>query len=105
MTWFSGFAACQPDSLSSWLYQGYGTLVRCLLDECLLVHWIRTIAQLGRYTKSELMARRISQLVLALLPCGAVLADGPVDQALKPCGEAYYYASQVQGLYFGMSIC
>ena len=85
MTWFSDFSACQLDSLFPWLYQCCGTLAKCLDD-----YRIRIIAELGRYKKSEVMARRISQLLLALL-CSAVSAD----EVLKPCGEAYYQASQV----------
>jgi hypothetical protein len=41
------------------------------------------------------MARRIGQLVLALLQCSAVLATAPADEALQPCGDAYYYPSKV----------
>ena len=52
-------------------------------------------AQLSRYKLVDHMARRIDQLVLALLPCTAVLAAVPVDPNLKPCGDAYYYPSKV----------
>lgn len=51
-------------------------------------------AQLSRYKLVDHMARRIDQLVLALLPCTAVLAAVPVDPNLKPCGDAYYYPSK-----------
>jgi hypothetical protein len=41
------------------------------------------------------MARKVLQLVLAFLPCSAVLAAAPVDPALQLCGDAYYYPSKV----------
>jgi hypothetical protein len=59
------------------------------------LRWKRIIAELGRYRLFEDMARRIGQLVLALLSCSAILANTPVDEALKPCGDAYYYPSKV----------
>jgi hypothetical protein len=58
--------------------------------------WDTCNAELGRYVLFDLMARRLGQLVLALLPYGAVLANTPADEALKPCGEAYYYPSKVR---------
>ncbi len=56
-------------------------------------------AELSRYKLVDHMARRIGQLVLALLPCTAVLAAVPVDPNLKPCGDAYYYPSKVNKSY------
>jgi hypothetical protein len=88
MTWDSEIAACQPVALIRGLYQGYGPLGDG--------YGTRVIAELGRYVLFDAMARRLGQLVLALLPYGAVLANTPADEALKPCGEAYYYPSKVR---------
>ena len=62
-------------------------------------------AELSRYKLVDHMARRIGQLVLALLPCTAVLADVPVDPNLKPCGDAYYYPSKVDHIRSLMKPC
>jgi hypothetical protein len=87
MTWDLDVAACQSVAIIRCLYQGCGLLGGA--------HWTQTVDDLGRCVKCEAMARRIGQLVFALIPCGVVWANTLVDEVLKPCGEAYYYPSKV----------
>jgi hypothetical protein len=90
MTWSLDIAGCRPATIIRCLYQGFETLVKGR-DIC----GIFSVAEQGLKFESKAMARRLGQLVLGLLPCSAVLANVPVDAALKPCGDAYYYPSKV----------
>jgi hypothetical protein len=102
MTWVFGATDCQDSQLpSSELYikllnpQYYGRLF-----------WgYKKVPDSVDTKLVDDMARRIGQLVLALLPCTAVLADVPVDPNLKPCGDAYYYPSKVDHIRSFMKPC
>lgn len=87
MTWDLG---CQPAAFTPWLYQAYRPLTLWKG-----IYRIRETAEAGIYVQFKDMAQRFRLFVLAFLQCGAVLANTPVDPALKPCGDAYYYPSKV----------
>lgn len=90
MTWELGGAACQSAAITPGLYQALGPLKLWRV-----IYRVHETAEPGICVQFKDMARRFGQLALALLQCSAVLANTPVDPALKPCGDAYYYPSKV----------
>jgi hypothetical protein len=90
MTWELGGAACQSAAITPGLYQAFGPLKLWRV-----IYRVHETAEPGICVQFKDMARRFGQLALALLHCSAILANTPVDPALKPCGDAYYYPSKV----------